>query len=70
MANVIVALRLPSLTTPIIGASGAVAGVIGTLQAVEVLKLITGTGDLLIGKILLYDALSVRFQTMNYKRRS
>jgi len=52
------------------GILGAVAGVIGTLQAVEVLKLITGTGDLLIGKILLYDALSVRFQTMNYKRRS
>ncbi|WP_193177932.1 molybdopterin-synthase adenylyltransferase MoeB [Oricola nitratireducens] len=52
------------------GILGAVAGVIGTLQAVEVLKLITGTGDLLVGKILLYDALSVRFQTMNYKRRS
>ena len=51
------------------GILGAVAGVIGTLQAVEVLKLITGTGDPLVGKILLYDALSVRFQTMNYKRR-
>jgi molybdopterin/thiamine biosynthesis adenylyltransferase len=50
------------------GILGAVAGVIGTLQAVEVLKLITGTGDLLVGKILLYDALAVRFQTMKYKR--
>jgi molybdopterin/thiamine biosynthesis adenylyltransferase len=52
------------------GILGAVAGVIGTLQAVEVLKLITGTGEPLIGRLLLYDALSVRFHTMNYKRRS
>lgn len=51
------------------GILGAVAGVIGTLQAVEVLKLITGTGEPLVGKILLYDALSVRFQTMTYRRR-
>jgi molybdopterin-synthase adenylyltransferase len=51
------------------GILGAVAGVIGTLQAVEVLKLITGSGEPLVGKILLYDALSVRFQTMSYKRR-
>ncbi|MFZ2099673.1 MAG: molybdopterin-synthase adenylyltransferase MoeB [Oricola sp.] len=52
------------------GILGAVAGVIGTLQAVEVLKLITGTGEPLVGKILLYDALAVRFQTMSYKRRT
>jgi molybdopterin/thiamine biosynthesis adenylyltransferase len=51
------------------GILGAVAGVIGTLQAVEVLKLITGTGEPLVGRLLLYDALSVRFQTMNYGRR-
>lgn len=52
------------------GILGAVAGVIGTLQAVEVLKLITGTGEPLVGKLLLYDALSVRFQTISYKRRA
>ena len=52
------------------GILGAVAGVIGTLQAVEALKLITGVGEPLIGRLLLYDALSVRFQTMRYKRRS
>lgn len=51
------------------GILGAVAGVIGTLQAVEVLKVITGAGEPLVGKILLYDALSVRFRTMGYKRR-
>lgn len=52
------------------GILGAVAGVIGTLQAVEVLKLLTGAGEPLVGKLLLYDALSARFQTMNYKRRT
>lgn len=52
------------------GILGAVAGVIGTLQAVEALKLITGTGEPLVGKLLLYDALAVRFQTMRYKRKS
>ncbi|TCD16742.1 HesA/MoeB/ThiF family protein [Oricola cellulosilytica] len=52
------------------GILGAIAGVLGTLQAVEVLKLITGAGEPLVGKILLYDALAVRFQTMGYKRRS
>ena len=51
------------------GILGAVAGVIGTLQAVEVLKLITGTGEPLVGRLLLYDALSVRFHTMGYKRK-
>ncbi|WP_425419908.1 HesA/MoeB/ThiF family protein [Oricola indica] len=51
------------------GILGAVAGVIGTLQAVETLKLITGAGEPLVGKLLLYDALSVRFQTMTYRRR-
>ena len=51
------------------GILGAVAGVIGTLQAVETLKLITGAGEPLVGKLLLFDALSVRFQTMTYRRR-
>lgn len=51
------------------GILGAIAGVIGTLQAVEVLKLITGAGEPLVGRLLLYDALGARFDTMGYKRR-
>lgn len=51
------------------GILGAVAGVIGTLQAVEVLKLITGAGEPLIGRLLLYDGLACSFETMQYKRR-
>jgi molybdopterin-synthase adenylyltransferase len=43
------------------GILGAVAGVIGTLQAVEVLKELLGLGDSLDGTLLLYDALAPRF---------
>jgi molybdopterin-synthase adenylyltransferase len=43
------------------GILGAVAGVMGTLQAVEVLKELLGLGDSLDGTLLIYDALRVRF---------
>jgi molybdopterin/thiamine biosynthesis adenylyltransferase len=43
------------------GILGAVAGVMGTLQAVEVLKEMLGLGDSLDGTLLIYDALRVRF---------
>lgn len=52
------------------GIIGALAGVIGTLQAMEVIKLVTGIGEPLIGRLLMYDALAARFQTISYKRRS
>jgi adenylyltransferase/sulfurtransferase len=45
---------------------GAVAGVIGSLQAVELLKELTGTGESLVGRLLLYDGLSARFTQLNY----
>jgi adenylyltransferase/sulfurtransferase len=43
------------------GILGAVAGVLGTLQAVEVLKEALGLGDSLDGTLLIYDALGARF---------
>lgn len=46
------------------GILGAVAGVIGTLQAVEVLKELLGIGESLCGRLLLYDALAARFETI------
>lgn len=46
------------------GILGAVAGVLGTLQAVEVLKELLGLGESLDGKLLIYDALRVRFHTI------
>ncbi len=48
------------------GVVGALTGVIGTLQAMEAIKLITGAGEPLIGRLLLYDALGARFDTIRY----
>jgi molybdopterin/thiamine biosynthesis adenylyltransferase len=48
------------------GILGAVAGVVGTLQATEVLKVLLGIGTPLVGRLLIYEALSARFETMNY----
>lgn len=47
-----------------IGVLGAAAGVMGTLQALEVLKEILGIGESLAGRLLIYDALSARFRTV------
>lgn len=44
------------------GILGAVAGVMGTLQAAEVLKEILGLGDSLSGRLLIYDALAAEFR--------
>jgi molybdopterin/thiamine biosynthesis adenylyltransferase len=44
------------------GILGAVAGVMGTLQATEVLKELLGLGDSLSGRLLIYDALSAEFR--------
>ena len=49
------------------GIVGALTGVIGTLQAMEVIKLITGIGEPLVGRLLLYDALAARFDTITYR---
>jgi molybdopterin/thiamine biosynthesis adenylyltransferase len=51
------------------GVVGALTGVIGTLQAMEVIKLVTGAGEPLIGRLLLYDGLAARFDTIRYSRR-
>ena len=48
-----------------VGVLGAVVGVVGTLQATEVLKEITGTGEGLAGRLLIYDAKSSRFEGVN-----
>lgn len=49
------------------GILGPVAGVMGTLQAVEVIKEILKIGDSLAGRLLIYDALAARFQTIGLK---
>ena len=45
------------------GVLGVLPGVIGLLQATEVLKLLLGAGEPLIGRLLVYDALAMAFQT-------
>lgn len=52
------------------GVVGALTGVIGTLMAMEVIKLATGAGEPLVGRLLLYDGLAARFDTIKYKRKS
>ena len=51
------------------GLLGTVPGVIGILQATEVIKLLLGMGDSLIGKLVLFDAHSASFSKINLKRR-
>jgi molybdopterin/thiamine biosynthesis adenylyltransferase len=46
------------------GLLGVVPGVIGALQAAEVLKLITGVGHILKGELMIYDALKPSFRTV------
>jgi molybdopterin-synthase adenylyltransferase len=50
-----------------VGVLGPVAGVIGTLQAVEVSKEILGLGDSLAGRLLIYDAVASRFETIQIR---
>lgn len=51
------------------GVLGVLPGVLGTLQATEAIKLITGVGEPLIGRLLTYDALEMRFQEFRVSRR-
>jgi adenylyltransferase/sulfurtransferase len=50
------------------GVIGVLPGVIGTLQAAEVVKLITGIGKPAIGKLMTYDALDAAFRTFKVRR--
>ena len=48
------------------GILGPVTGVIGTLMAMEAIKLVTGVGTPLIGRLLVYDAREARFSELAY----
>jgi len=50
------------------GILGAVAGMLGTIQAAEALKYILGVGELLTNKLLTFDALNMEYRTINLKR--
>ncbi|CAN5633600.1 molybdopterin-synthase adenylyltransferase MoeB [soil metagenome] len=50
------------------GVLGVLPGIMGSSQAAETIKLITGAGAPLIGRLLLFDALAMKFRTMEVRR--
>ena len=50
----------------VVGVLGAVTGVIGTLMAMEAIKLVTGLGEPLLGRMQLYDGRAARFTELAY----
>ncbi|MEH3145499.1 MAG: molybdopterin-synthase adenylyltransferase MoeB [Methylobacterium frigidaeris] len=48
------------------GVIGALAGLMGSLMALEVIRALTGFGDSLVGRLLMVDARSLRFETLRY----
>jgi len=50
------------------GVLGVLPGVIGVIQATETVKLITGIGEPLIGRLMLYDALEMRFRELKLRK--
>ncbi len=50
------------------GVLGILPGVIGLIQATETVKLILGAGEPLVGRLLLYDALAMRFRELKLRR--
>ncbi|HEV2772550.1 MAG TPA: molybdopterin-synthase adenylyltransferase MoeB [Thermoleophilaceae bacterium] len=61
----------PSELAPSCGANGVLGvlpGTMGLLQATEVIKLVTGSGDPLVGRLVLYDALATTFTDLKVRR--
>jgi molybdopterin/thiamine biosynthesis adenylyltransferase/rhodanese-related sulfurtransferase/molybdopterin converting factor small subunit len=50
------------------GVLGILPGMIGIVQATEAVKLILGVGELLVGRLLLYDALAMRFRELKLRK--
>ena len=49
------------------GVLGVVPGLVGTIQATEAIKLLLGIGDTLVGKLLLIDAMTMAFRTLEIR---
>mgnify|MGYP006271406561 FL=1 len=50
------------------GVLGALAGVMGSLMALETVRTITPFGEDLVGRLLMVDAMTMRFETIYYER--
>lgn len=53
-----------------VGIVGVLPGIIGVMQASEVIKIITCAGEILSGKLLLFDALTMNFDVVNFERNN
>jgi adenylyltransferase/sulfurtransferase len=49
------------------GVFGVLPGIVGSIQAVEAIKLIVGVGEPLVGRLLLFDSLAMEFRTVKLK---
>jgi len=47
---------------------GVLPGIVGSIQAVEAIKLLLGIGEPLIGRLLMIDTLDMSFRTLNVRR--
>ena len=52
------------------GVIGAMAGIIGSMQALEAVKYITGQGDLLTGSMLIFDGLKMQWRKIRLPKRN
>ena len=50
------------------GVLGALAGMVGSMMALEVIRALVGFGEPLVGKLLMMDARAMRFETIHYDR--
>ena len=50
------------------GVLGVLPGIIGVIQAIETVKLITGIGETMIGRLLLFDALKMKFRELKLRK--
>ena len=52
------------------GVLGVLPGIVGSIQAMETIKLILGSGEPLVGRLLLFDALAMRFRELKLQKES
>lgn len=50
------------------GVLGVLPGIVGSLQALEVIKLVLGAGDSMIGRLLVFDALAMKFRELRQRK--
>lgn len=53
-----------------VGVLGTIAGIIGAIQATEAIKYLTGIGDLLTGRLMRFDSLTMTAETIKFSQRS